>query len=69
MQPDFEGNLLIYANPEKFGTLDFEEEKPKPSRHPLQGEFILTRKIYFNDLKLADLSRNQHPRSTGARRT
>lgn len=43
-QPDFEGNLFIYASPERYGYIDHVEDNPKPERHPLQGEFILNKK-------------------------
>lgn len=44
----------IFLNPEKYPPIvpDLIPE-PKPQRHPLQGEFILTRSPRLKELKLA----------------
>lgn len=52
-QKTLDGDLLLYASPEKYPPIEADPiPEPKPQRHALQGEFILTRRIKLKPLIL-----------------
>lgn len=55
----FTDDILIQPNPEKYQFPDAEKMKveAKPLKHPLQGEFLLTRRIKLKPLRLAEVPR------------